>query len=333
MREFRFILGRRSLIVFLAFFVVAGTIFGVPAATRTLADSSSSGNRGYSPVPAESAATEGLVAASGKEGSILDPSGPPPLLQTGSGDTWTETNTERNPTTTPTKRYGHAMATISSGYVLLFGGFGGIGSGIYLNDTWLFNTATGTWGKITGSPSTPTARYYHAMAATSSGDVLLFGGQNVSGSLLNDTWLFNTATKSWTEVTGLTRTPTARYQHAIAATSSGVLLFGGYRGSSPLNDTWFFNTSTKSWSQVSTSPTPPARYYHAMAATPSGVLLSGGHGISGYLDDTWLFNADASSWSQVSTSPPSPLRYAHAMAAIPSEDVLLFGDMTTATAP
>ena len=111
------------------------------------------------------------------------------------------------------------------------------------------------------------------MAATPSGDVLLFGGLNYSGTTRNDTWLFNTATNSWGLLTGSPSTPPARYRHAMATTPEGVLLFGGYDGSSPtyFNDTWRFNTATNSWGQITGSPsTPPARYGHAMAATPSG---------------------------------------------------------------
>ena len=158
--------------------------------------------------------------------------GSPPPLQAGSGDTWSQVSTSP----TPTARWGHAMATTPEG-VLLFGGSDGTSQ---LNDTWRFNTATNSWGQITGSPSTPPARYGHAMAATPSGNVLLFGGEDSSGTLLDDTWLFNTATNTWGQITGSPSTPPARCAHAMAATTSGdVLLFGGWDGSgNSLNDTW-----------------------------------------------------------------------------------------------
>ena len=125
------------------------------------------------------------------------------------------------------------------------------------------------------------------MATTPSG-VLLFGGAGTT--ILKDTWLFNTATNSWSQITDSSAS-SARYSHAMATTPSGVLLFGGYNGSTLFNDTWLFNIATNNWSQVSTSPTPPARLSHAMATTPSGVLLFGGLGSPYYLNDTWLFNA------------------------------------------
>jgi N-acetylneuraminic acid mutarotase len=247
-------------------------------------------------------------------------------------DSWrfnTATNTwgQISISSPPPARYDHAMAVTPSGDVLLFGGFGNSGP---LNDTWLFDTSTNSWRQLTFTTSTPPVRFRHAMAATQSGDVLLFGGQvDSSGSYLNDTWLFDTSTNTWTQLTFTTPTPSARSEHAMAATLSGdVLLFGGWH-SGNLNDTWRFNTATNSWSQVSTSPIPPARCNHAMATTPSGnVLLFGGHGTSGGypLNDTWLFDTATNSWSQVSTSPTPPVREWHAMAATPV-GVLLFGGL------
>jgi hypothetical protein len=247
-REFRFVLSKQALIVFLVVFLTAGAFLGTPVRAQTIAG------------------------------------GPQPLLQARSStDTWSQVSTSP----TPTARWGHAMATTPEG-VLLFGGsdgtsqlndtwrfntatnswglltgspstpparvihaiaatplgvllFGGWNSSSNsLNDTWRFNTATNSWGLLTGSPSTPTARYGHAMAATPSGNVLLFGGEDSSGTLLDDTWLFNTATNTWGQITGSPSTPPARCAHAMAATTSGdVLLFGGWDGSgNSLNDTW-----------------------------------------------------------------------------------------------
>ncbi|MBE3087660.1 MAG: hypothetical protein IMZ71_00860, partial [Chloroflexi bacterium] len=133
----------------------------------------------------------------------------------------------------PSARQYHAMATTPSG-VLLFGGTSGG------NETWLFNTATSTWGLLDTGSASPSARQFLAMAALPGGDVLLFGGDGNLG----DTWLFNndgTTTATWTEQLTLTDSPSARHQHAMATTPSGVLLFGGSGSSGLLGDTWLFS--------------------------------------------------------------------------------------------
>jgi len=337
-REFRFILGRRALIVFLALLIATGALLGLPAATRTLA---------------------GTLADVWKELPLVTPAAPAPsqfiaMAATPSGDvllfasysseegryceTWifnTNTNTWGlldTGSSSPTARQGHAMATLPGIGVLLFGGDGGEAQ--YLGDTWLFTydgTGTGTWADLTPNTS-PTARMYHAMASTPSG-VLLFGGlasvkpptSNGTGGYLNyvgiplgDTWQFNTITGTWGLLATGSPSPVARLGHGMAAlplsaTPSGVLLFGGvldtitpdYTGNYLQNgvyttdDTWLFNTSTASWTQLSTSPTPVARYYLAMASTPSGVLLFGG-------DDGEEDSILGDTWLYGPATPPPP---------------------------
>ncbi|MCX5973493.1 MAG: hypothetical protein NTU59_02210, partial [Coprothermobacterota bacterium] len=98
MSEFRFILGKRALIVFLAFLVATGALLGTPAASRTLAESPPPVVQEASAVSADSVAAEA---------PILDPSGHSPLLQGASGtSTWTMLTL----TNSPSARYGHAMA-------------------------------------------------------------------------------------------------------------------------------------------------------------------------------------------------------------------------------
>ena len=256
-------------------------------------------------------------------------------------DTWffnTATNTWgelkiTDTITAPSARYGHAMAATPSG-VLLFGGT----DGRFRNDTWLFNTTSGAWGLLNTGSASPPPRMYHAMAATPSG-VLLFGGWGGSGTptYFADTWLFTyggTGTGTWTNVTPTapvsTNTPSARQGHAMAATPSGAILFGGTPTSGTCNDTWLFNTANRTWDELTTLTTSPsARDFHAMAATLSGVLLFGGDPGG---DQTWLFTdygTGTGIWTNLSTtitsSTPSA-RHGHAMAYdSQSGKVLLFG--------
>jgi len=329
-RGFRFILGRRALIVFLALLVATGAFIGAPAVARTLAGSSPPGSQEVTAASTDSASTEGLPAAAGEEGALLEPSGHSPILQ-GEPGTWTVTNFPSSTPSAPTARNEHAMAALPGGDVLLFGGYP---SGGNIGDTWLFNTAGSAWTQPTITTSTPTKRDSHAMAATPSG-ALLFGGKGVSN--LADTWLFNNAANSWTLVpTALSSsTPTARQGHAMAATPSGILLFGGYTGSVPLGDTWLFNTTSGTCSPITiTGAVPPARYDHAMAydASSGKVVLFGGNNGSTYYNDTWLFSYDIITGNGIWTETNTPIdptttptkRSSHAMAATPS-GVLLFG--------
>ncbi|MCX5973514.1 MAG: hypothetical protein NTU59_02320, partial [Coprothermobacterota bacterium] len=239
MRDFRFILGRRALIVFLALLIATGALLGMPAATRTLAGTGD-GWRDLNPLTPSPTARTYHAMATLPGGNVLLFGG---LGDSGRrNDTWLF-NTANNAwglldtgSASPSKRLGHAMAKTSSG-VLLFGGF----DSSLFNDTWLFNASTSTWGLLDTGSASPTKRFLHAMATLPTGDVLLFGGWDSGGTFRNDTWLFNASTSTWGLLDTGSASPSARNAHAMAKTSSGVLLFGGNDGTiNLLNDTWLF---------------------------------------------------------------------------------------------
>jgi hypothetical protein len=95
----------------------------------------------------------------------------------------------------PTARYGHSMAydSTNSKWVI----FGGRGlDGTYLNDTWTYDGTS--WVNIKPATS-PAGRAEAQMDFDSTNArVVLFGGIGYSQAY-NDTWLFNTATSTWTQ--------------------------------------------------------------------------------------------------------------------------------------
>jgi hypothetical protein len=189
--------------------------------------------------------------------------------------------------------------------MLLFGGrqrsTGTVGS--RLGDTWEWDTTAHTWTNVTPATS-PQARDDHAMAfdpAHNRG--VMFGGRDVNGTPLGDTWLW-TGT-AWANVTATASGPSARYGAAIAydAVRRVIVLFGGNNGSQNLNDVWEWDGDAVRWHQVFPSgPAPGIRAYAAMSAfdvsTP-GVAIFGGLGAS-QLNDTWIWNG--TSWSQATNT-------------------------------
>jgi N-acetylneuraminic acid mutarotase len=311
-KGFRFVLGRRVFIVFLALMVAVVVFLQVPVMDQSLAVYFPLGDHVEMTIPTQLTVAHRLSIVPSKEGL---------LLSTGHGGTWTQVTGSA----TPAARAGHAIATTPSGLVL----FGGLGNS-YLNDTWRFDAIAMSWFSVSTSTK-PSIRYQHAMADTPSG-VLLFGGYRGSdtATYFNDTWLFNTTSNTWGRLTFTASSPSARRAHAMVATPSGVLLFGGGASNSMnLNDTWFFDFSTCSWTQLLTSPTPLARRAHAMAATPSGVLLFGGNGNSGLLNDTWLFDNATQSWSMLTSMTSSPAKREYQALTAMSSGVLLFGGIGT----
>ncbi|MFX1252441.1 MAG: Kelch repeat-containing protein [Promethearchaeota archaeon] len=110
-------------------------------------------------------------------------------------DTWTydyatNTWTELIPHFYPSARYWHSMTYDSvSKKVILFGGIGDPDN--KLNDTWIYDYLSNEWVQ---DPSEvyPSGRFGHDMVFDSANQkIILFGGRDSSGTILNDTWAYS----------------------------------------------------------------------------------------------------------------------------------------------
>ncbi len=109
----------------------------------------------------------------------------------------------------------HAMVYDSAdGKVILFGGQADAGD---LNDTWAYDPVANTWTELHPAGDLPSARDRHAMAYDSAdrqGDPL-WRGLTADDSTLNDTWAYDPAANTWTELHPAGGLPPARMGHAM----------------------------------------------------------------------------------------------------------------------
>lgn len=160
--------------------------------------------------------------------------------------------------------------------------------------------------------------------------VVVFGGVDKTGAVLDDTWGLDAT--GWSTL--LSGTPERRRLPGMAydPVRHRVVMFGGYSSSSQgvlLNDTWEW--SGVSWQRATSASVPPARMRTALAWDGTRVIMFGGSQLSGQLGDTWAW--DGSTWMRLSpASSPTP-REGHAMVFDPKHArVVLFGGLTpTAT--
>jgi N-acetylneuraminic acid mutarotase len=226
------------------------------------------------------------------------------------GSTWTSKTA-----TPPAGRVFFSMIALG-GKVVLFGGAGSttdpLGTESFLGDTWEYNGTAWTNRTVSGPP----ARADTAMA-TLDGSIVLFGGNDASGSILADTWTYDGATWTQRTVTG------GRYGHAMATLNGKVVLFGGVDANGvAYGDTWEWDGST--WTQRNvTGPSP--RGSHHMATLGGKIVLFGGASdftaSARLFGDTWEW--DGSTWTQRTGTQPPP-RAAHAMATANGK-IVLFG--------
>ena len=218
-----------------------------------------------------------------------------------------EAATTAQTSTQPAPREGAILVTDGTG-VLLFGGSNGTA---LLNDTWRWN---GTGWRLLNPTLAPPVRA-NAAAAFNGSKVVLFGGAcglpaNSSTCQLNDTWSWDPAAQTWTQVQANTTAPgtgqpSQRVGPMLAKDNSGkLLLFGGSSAGTYKADSWSFTGSA--WTLQTTTTAPAGRAFAAMASDNSGqvVLFGGYNSTTGILGDTWIWYQGA--WSQPNTQGVAP---------------------------
>jgi N-acetylneuraminic acid mutarotase len=218
--------------------------------------------------------------------------------------------------------------------------FGGVQVDSGLNDTWQYNPAIDFWTNVNPAGEVPSARAGHFMAAYGVDRlevpdvILLFGGLQPDQTLLNDTWSYEPATSTWTELSPDGEVPSARAVGSMVYDrgTGKVVLFGGVQADgSFLDDTWTYDCISGDWSQLSIAgEVPSARVNHSMVYDSGAgrvVLFGGAQADDTVLNDTWAFDSAASTWTKL--SPPGeipPARAAQAMAYdSDTGKVVLFG--------
>jgi hypothetical protein len=201
---------------------------------------------------------------------------------------------------------------------------GGETAGADNGDILTFHLFSG-WGIADDAPEPPT-RIGGAMARdTDSNRVILFGGRDAGGNLLDDTWELDPATDTWTLVP-TTMAPSPREHHAMAYDPGlgAVLLFGGDAGAGPTDETWAYDDGD--WAQVSTQTTPKPRALHTLTyhSPRQRVLMIGGESV-GLVDEVaWSF--DGSDWTPARIDGLPPNTSDHAASYDAGEQrVILFG--------
>lgn len=261
--------------------------------------------------------------------------------------------------THPAARAQHGMLfQKSTGKILLFGGGrsdasnnDGTRMSMSFGDTWELDPATATWTALSPT-SSPSVRHDFGLVWDSTRNrAVFFGGMQVdiagaTGVPKQDTWEWDPAAKTWTELTLAGTKPSQRCGHATAFDpgSGKTFVFGGWdmQSTNNRNDLWSWDPSTAAWTQLlagTEAGIPSARSWASMifdGAKSRFELVAGqvnysdsvkgAYGLIG-ANDVWELDPATASFVNRSVGYQGPsARAYHAMAADPTTGkVYVFG--------
>ena len=218
--------------------------------------------------------------------------------------------------------------------IYLFGGYDGQS---WLNDLWKFDIESKKWTCIQESSSCPNNNNNETNDAAAAGDrdadgiwnnqvkgkapsqrfgyvsvvhknqFVLFGGFDGS-RWLNDMYVFDFATKTWTEIQARGALPSVRSCPAWAKDDTHVYIQGGYDGVERKADFFACDLATYTWTEMPSLGSPPSpRYFHSCCLYGNKMYLYGGYSGHERLADMYAYDFETNHWSQVDcTSGDAP---------------------------
>ncbi len=228
----------------------------------------------------------------------------------------------------PQPRFGHNAIWDSGRNLVVL--FGGQDDTKFYNDVWEFDPAQSLWSQISFAGSAPAARYGAGAAFDQAGHVFITHGFTTQGRF-HDTWQYDLAARSWTEVTPESNRPVKRclMRGVWDSLKQRLIIFGGQTDVAPfLDDLWAWSTVTD-WQELARNPHPAARSLYSMVFHDQGaqIILFGGDTDKGPVNDLWSFHSSGENWTTIPTDgdPPQP-RYGHdAVLVSQAPSLLIFG--------
>ncbi|RIB11874.1 hypothetical protein C2G38_2202283 [Gigaspora rosea] len=166
--------------------------------------------------------------------------------------------------------------------IFIFGGYSHT-SQYFVNQ---FDTSEQQWINIASVGNVPTNRNYTSCANFNNRSIAIFSGY----SSINDFWIFNTLTQSWSLGNTTNAPPSRCAYYAITLPDENILYIGGVSG---INITVYMPMNN-----FTSGPTPPVRdSFSAVLTSDERIIIFGGSYETTNLGDLWILDITKFQWS------------------------------------
>lgn len=210
--------------------------------------------------------------------------------------------------------------------------YGGL-RGDPLDETWSYDFATGVWTRYFALVFPP-ARTNHAAIYDSSRDrMVIFGGEVFENDELlvrQDTWAFDLATNTWSEIATAGSFPKTNMVSGYDAARDRLWVALGYGSTDFSTTVGYLDFASGVWTVVPNVGTVPERRIGAAGALDPArdrLVLYGGNDREDYYEDTFTFDLETFEWREYPEPEVVPSRrgFGRALLDAPRDRILLFG--------
>lgn len=171
-----------------------------------------------------------------------------------------------------------------------------------------YDPVSDQWTPITTTGAPITRSEYSAIWTDS--EMIIWGGQDSTGTYINTGARYNPLTDSWTLIT-TANAPISRTGHSAVWTGSEMVIWGGRAGGNRVNTGGLYNPLTDSWTPITTTNAPVSRSDHSAIWTGSEMIIWGGiFDVSGPQYPGGRYNPATNSWKAINMEG-DPDWYAH----------------------
>ena len=192
------------------------------------------------------------------------------------------------------------------------------------------NTLTGSykglWEELRLKAPFPPRRCNHS-ACIINNKLVIYGGQDISEGVFNDTWVLiinpdEPANERWFTVEGTGECPGPLCRHSAIVYKDLIYIFGGNDGTYENNSVYSFNLECTQWNKFESNIIGIDS--HSAVLYENKMIIFGGYQGGSQINDTYVLNLDTMSWSKPELNI-KPRERAYHRSAVYSNSMWMYG--------